>query len=127
LQLLIDTSILIDHLRAKPEATAFLKRTRAQHGLTTNSAVVAEVLSGARNQREQNEIDRLVAAFRVIPIEPVDSDLSLSFLRQLRLSQGIGWHDCLIAATAIRLNLSVATLNDRHFSSIPGLQVHRPY
>ena len=125
--MLIDTSILIDHLRGKPEATAFLNMTRAQLGLTTNSVVVAELLSGARNLREQAEIDRVAAAFRVTPIETSDCDLSLTFLRQLKLSHGIGWHDCLIAACAIRLNLAVATLNDRHFSPIPGLRVHRPY
>jgi predicted nucleic acid-binding protein len=32
-----------------------------------------------------------------------------------------------LAASAIRLKITVATLNDRHFKPIVGLQVHRPY
>jgi predicted nucleic acid-binding protein len=43
------------------------------------------------------------------------------------VSLGIGWHDCLIAATAIRLGVSVATLNNGQLRAIPGLLVHRAY
>jgi predicted nucleic acid-binding protein len=125
--LLIDTSILIDHLKGRAEATAFLSMTRASVGLLTNVVVAAEVLAGARDLREQREIDHLLSGFRIEPIGETDSALSLDLLRQHRLARGIGWLDCLIAATAIRMQLPVATLNDRHFSAIAGLKVHRPY
>jgi predicted nucleic acid-binding protein len=125
--LLIDTSILIDQLKGRQPASTFLQAMQASTGLITSSIVVAEALSGARNLVEQREIDRLLSAFRVVRFEPADCDLSIALLRQLKLSHGIGWHDCLIAATAIRLNLPVATLNDRHFRPVPGLQVRRPY
>jgi predicted nucleic acid-binding protein len=118
---------LIDHLRGKPAATSFLSTTRIHIGLATNSVVIAELLSGARNLVEQKEIDRLIAVFHIHPIEPIDCDRSLALLRLLKLSHGIGWHDCLLAVSALRLNLAVATLNDRHFAPVPGLRVHRPY
>src|ERR1019366_9627453 len=125
--LLIDTSILIDHLRGRAEATAFLTQTRSSVGLLTSVVVAAEVLTGAYDAREQREIDRLLADFRVEPIDATDSLLALDLLREHRLARGIGWLDCLIAAMAMRLQVSVATLNDRHFAVIAGLSVHRPY
>ena len=88
---------------------------------------MAEVLTGARDGREQRQIDRLFAACRVEPIVPVDGDRSLDLLRTYRLSHGVGWLDRLIAATALRLAVPVATLNDRHFRATAGLSVHRPY
>jgi predicted nucleic acid-binding protein len=125
--LLIDTSILIDHLKGRADATRFLTAMRTSVGLLTNVVVAAEVLTGARDIREQREIERLLADFQVEPIEAVDSMRSLDFLRQYRLARGIGWQDCLIAATAMRMQMPVATLNDRHFAVITGLNVHRPY
>jgi predicted nucleic acid-binding protein len=34
---------------------------------------------------------------------------------------------CLIAATALRLDMEVATVNEKHFRAIPRLKVFRPY
>jgi predicted nucleic acid-binding protein len=95
--------------------------------LHASAVVAAEVLIGARNLREQREVDRLLADFRIEQIEPADCALSLDLLRKHRLSAGVGWLDCLIAATAMRLHVPVATLNERHFAAIAGLAVNRPY
>jgi predicted nucleic acid-binding protein len=43
------------------------------------------------------------------------------------LSTRLGWPDCLIAAAALRLDLPLVTLNDKHFKPIRGLRVVRPY
>jgi predicted nucleic acid-binding protein len=51
----------------------------------------------------------------------------LDLLAGFRLSHGVGWPDCLIAATAIRLGRPVATTNVKHFTPFPNLQVIRPY
>ena len=125
--MLIDSSILIDHLRGQLQAKTFLLSVRASGGLHTSAVVAAEVLIGARDLREQREVDRLLADFRIEHIEPADCALSLDLLRRHRLSSGVGWLDCLIAATAMRLNVPVATLNERHFAAIAGLTVNRPY
>jgi hypothetical protein len=50
----------------------------------------------------------------------------IAFLR-LGYFHGVGWPDCLIAATCIRLGLPLVTLNDKHFRAIRGLRVVRPY
>lgn len=125
--ILIDSSIVIDHLRGRSEASRYLDGLRQAGTLATHVVVVAEVLTGARSTQEQQEIDRLFQAFRLYHIQEADSLLSLDLLRQFRLSNGVGWLDCLVAATALRLGLPVATLNDRHFTIFQALTVVRPY
>ena len=125
--LLIDTSIFIDYLRGQPEAAKFLAGLQQKAPLQTHVVAVAETLAGAKNRADQNQIEQTFLKCRVEQIIPPDCDQSLTILKTFRLSHGIGWQDCLLAAAALRLQLPVATLNDKHFRMIPGLIVHRPY
>lgn len=93
----------------------------------THAVVVSEVLAGARDLHEQGVIERLFQQFRIEHVNEADSALSIELLRRYRLRHGVGWLDCLVAATCLRLSLSVATLNDKHFSAFEELRVIRPY
>jgi tRNA(fMet)-specific endonuclease VapC len=124
---LIDSSILIDHLRGRTEAQQFLSSVLASGQLVTSEVVAAELITGARNLSDQRQIDLFLSRFQIHSVESVDSTLSLRLLRDHRLSSNIGWLDCLIAACALRLQIPVATLNERHFRVVPGLAVVRPY
>jgi predicted nucleic acid-binding protein len=124
---IVDTTLVIDFLRKRPEAVAFLEDLRIRRELETHPAVIAETLQGARDRREQNQIDAFFARFRVAEIEPADWVDSLARLRQFSLSHGVGWHDCLIAATSRRIQQPIATTNDRDFICFGDVQVIRPY
>lgn len=123
----VDSSVIIDHLPGRERATRFLDTLRRANDLGTHVVVAAEVLVGARDEREQREIVRLFDKFRVFQIDEADSSLSIDLLKRHRLADGLGWLDCLIAATCLRKGLSVATLNDRHFRAVAGLPLSRPY
>lgn len=124
---LIDSAVVIDHLRGHAGAMGFLNAQRAAGRPMTHVVVVAEVLEGARDAREQAALKTFFADFDVIPASEADSHLSLDLLAGFRLSHGVGWPDCLIAATALRLGRPVATTNVKHFMPFPNLQVVRPY
>jgi predicted nucleic acid-binding protein len=123
---LIDTSILVDVLRQKLEAESFIRAT-AGIGLYTHDTVIGELLTGIRNAKELRALDGLLVPFQILHLSEADSELSLELLRCYKLSHNIGYLDCLIAATALRLNFPVATINDKHFRPIPNLQIIRPY
>ena len=123
---LIDTAILVDVLRKRSEAEAYLLSIASQ-GLFTHATVVGELLMGIRDKKELQALDELLRPFFILHPTDADSSSSLGLLRQFKLSHGTGYLDCLIAATALRMNLSIATTNDKHFRPIPGLQVIRPY
>ncbi|MFN0011590.1 MAG: PIN domain-containing protein [Phycisphaerales bacterium] len=124
---LVDTSLLVDYLRASPHARAFFASLRATGVLRTHLACVAELHSGVKTRRDAREVDRLVAAFEVEVPDEADLRRSVVLLARLRPSHGIEWNDCLIGATALRLGFAVATRNDKHFGAIAGLRVSRPY
>ena len=95
--------------------------------LATHPVVVAEVLTGARNRQEQEAVDVLFSRFKVIELSADDVSASLDLVRAHRLRWGVGWLDCLIAATALRMGLPVAALNIKHFSVLGDLILQRPY
>ena len=62
----------------------------------------------------------------LIPSE-ADWTLALRLCRAHGRVFGTDWVDCLVAATAMRLGVAVATINEKHFKPIRGLDVIRPY
>jgi predicted nucleic acid-binding protein len=123
----IDTSVLVDYLRGHRQAIAWLDALRAGGGLHTHAVVAGELLVGARDRRELQQLDRFLATFTVIPANEADSLTAVDYVRQFRLSHGVGLLDCVIAATCVRLGRPVATANTKHFSIFPTINVVRPY
>ena len=87
----------------------------------------AELLAGCRNRREQDMVEKELATYPMIQISGAISLTAGEWYRAYRLSQGIGFLDCLIGASAHHYGLTVCTLNDKHFRPLPDLQVERPY
>ncbi len=125
--MIVDTALVIDFLRNRAAAAAFLNSLGTGIDLSTHPVVIAETLQGARDRREQTEIDTFFARFHVLDVIPSDLPDSLMRLRRFSLLHGVGWHDCLIAAAAHRLDDRVATLNDRDFLCFGDVKVLRPY
>lgn len=123
----VDSSILIDYLRGREPAREYLEALQSADELATHIIVAAEVLTGARDQREQEVIQLALREFRMHVASEADCSAALNSLSQFRLSHGVGWHDCLIAASCVRKRLPLATLNEKHFSVFDDLDVVRPY
>jgi predicted nucleic acid-binding protein len=123
---LIDTSIFVDYLRGN-EATKAWMGNFPTGELAYSVVTAAELLAGCRNRREQGMIERELALYPMIHISGAISLTAWEWYRQLRLSHGIGFLDCLIGASAHHYGLAVCTLNDKHFHPLPELQVERPY
>lgn len=124
---IIDSSILIDCLRGRSEAVAFVTARSTGTRPTTHLLVAAELLAGARDKNELALIDSFLAAFDLeLPTES-DGLSALDMYRRHRLSHGVDWPDCQIAATALRLGAEIFTQNVKHFTAFPGLRVVRAY
>lgn len=122
-RLMLDANVVIDLLRGRPEAVAFVRSLMARPLLS--AVVVGELYAGVRDGIERDHLDRLVAAFRVVPI---DRDIAMQgglFVKQYAPSHGTGLADALIAASSLRAGARLVTLNTRHFPMLPD--VHRPY
>lgn len=86
-----------------------------------------ELLAGCRNRREQRTVAREMRNYRLLLLTEDISRTALSWFERFHLSHGVGFLDSLIGATALHQDLTVATLNTKHFEPLPGIRVERPY
>lgn len=118
--MVVDTSVLIDHLRGVPEAHESLRRARAVGPLHASEITRLEVLAGMRAS-EETATRTLFAALTwhpvTAPIAEVAGELGRRWLRRHRLDAA----DLAIAATAIHADADLLTLNVKHFPMFPGL------
>jgi len=123
---LLDTSILIDVLRGYEPAKNWIDSLpEGERHISVITA--AELLAGCHDQAEQRRAEREFASYSTLWIDEEISESALNLYRRFHLSHGVGFLDCLIAASAIRHELQLATVNLKHFAAIPHLQAKRPY
>lgn len=97
---IFDRSVLIDCLRGRANAIAFLATQSTLKPPRTHLFVAAELLTGARDKGEQILIDSFLQAFDLAVPTEADGLAALDLYRQFRLSHGVDWPDCQIAATS---------------------------
>ena len=120
--ILVDSDILIAHLRGSSAARDWLVDARSGGRLAISVVSIAEIVGGMRSA-ERREVWRLLSAFRVEPATEIVARRAGEMMRRYRRSHaGIGLGDYLIAATADVKGLELATLNVRHFPMFAKLR-----
>lgn len=127
---LLDTSVLIDLLRQKPEAWEYLRSIRKET-ITTSSICEAEVYEGIYREKPENFLLRkgiflnlLSKLTKITIFDSEQGEITGKIRADLSLKGSlIGDLDVLIAAAAISQNATLVTKNPAHFQKIPGLQV----
>ena len=102
---LIDTNILIDALRNRPPAVAFLGQATTVGSPDISVITAMELVAGVRNGAELQSLQRALTGYQVHPVTPSCSRLALSLLETYTLQVRLGMADALIAATALELGL----------------------
>lgn len=119
---LVDTTVLIDHLRGRKTATDFIDKTER---LKTSFVVIGELFQGLKNKQELKRVEKLVSLFEIGWGQEKVMILAIDLLKQHSLKQGIGLIDSMIAATALMNDLILVTDNVKHFKFIKGLKVKK--
>jgi len=120
--ILVDTDVLIAHLRGREQARVWLREARGQGPLSVSVVSIAELTGGMRST-ERREVWRLLAALHAEPVTELVGRRAGELMRTYRNSHsGIGIADYLIAATAEHHGAELATLNVRHFPMFPELK-----
>jgi predicted nucleic acid-binding protein len=121
--LAVDTDVLIDYLRDRPEAVTFLED--CQRPLAMSVITVAELYAGVRQGDERTRLDAFVEAFELLPLDSRAAAQAGLWRQRYGRSHGTGLADALIAACAAAAGATLATLNRRHFPMFSDLLV--PY
>ncbi|MPY82838.1 MAG: PIN domain-containing protein [Actinophytocola sp.] len=120
---LVDSDVLIAHLRGVEAAREWLREERRRSPLAISAVSVAEVTGGMRSA-ERRTVWQLLGSFRVEPVTGLAAGRAGEFMRKYRRSHsGIGTADYLIAGTAEVRGFQLATLNVRHFPMFAGLKM----
>jgi predicted nucleic acid-binding protein len=121
---LIDSDIMVDFTRGNAKAADYLDSLEDDCLLSAITAL--ELIAGARNQREVNDLDILISAYEQIP--PTDGITRRAYylMKVHAKSAGLRTLDALIAATALEDGLTLATKNRKHFQMIGDLSLEVP-
>lgn len=116
---LVDTSILISHLRGDTQATKFL----TEESIAISVISVVELIQGCRNPKELAQVQSLISDLEILHIDYSISNHASKLVSDLFLSHGLKFLDALIAATAMQSNLILKTQDAKHFKYIKNLSI----
>jgi predicted nucleic acid-binding protein len=119
---LVDTPVLIDHLRGDARALRLLSDLFEQESrVWAATPTRTEVIAGLR-KGEEKAVAELFGILSWVDIDVAVADAAGEFARQFsRSHSGIGTADYLIAAAAASIGARLVTLNVRHYPMIEGL------
>jgi predicted nucleic acid-binding protein len=120
---IIDTDILIDVSRNNDQAISYLENLEMNYQLAISLITQMELIVGCRNKQELAMLDGFLKRFKVVRLSEFISNIAVDLLRQYRLSHGLLIPDALIASTALYLNMSLATKNQRDYRFIESLKM----
>lgn len=121
--ILLDTCILIDILRRKPDALALGSKYREAE-IAISVISVQELFAGLR-PKEVADIEALIGKTVAVPVTMEIARRAGDLLRKYRPGHGLDSNDSLIAATAEITGAELVTCNLKHFPMFPDLK--RPY
>lgn len=112
---LLDTDVLIWHLRGHEPTEELLKELEPEQPLGCSALSVFEVWSGVRSREEEVTLQFLNVLYK-IPVDEAIAFKAAEYWREFR-RQGVtlGQADAFIAATAHVLNVVLVTYNQDHY------------
>ena len=124
---LIDTSIIIEHLRKQNRAKSILYNIVDSYNLYISTVVEFELYTGATDTPKRHDIQEILAWCVVLPFTSDVAQVAATIYQQLKAkNQLIEIRDILIGATAVTHDLPLMTLNMGDFSRIDRLQFLSP-
>ncbi len=123
---LVDTSVLIEYFKDRGSLADAVADLITERRLVTTGIVIAELLQGMKNLKEELSLNDLLLATTVVEATTATwLQAGKKALALRRKGINLPLTDVCIAALAIEHNLKIFTL-DRHFEQIPGLTLHQP-
>lgn len=122
---LCDTNILIEFYKGNESFIQQLHQI-GQDNIAVSVITVGELIYGAFNKREQKQIEKDLAHLRIVKLDHQVCDIFTHLMSTYSLSHNLQVPDAFIAATAIRENLPLYTLNLKDFKYIEGLRLYTP-
>ena len=112
---LLDTNVLVLHLRGEPGVPALLDRWSQSHELYISVATRGEILAGMHTHEEQVTMHMLNSMTSLSVNEFIADRAGRMIYKHARKGFQVSFPDALIAATALEHGLTLVTTNIKHF------------
>lgn len=123
-KLVIDSTLFIEHLRAKDKSATTLSQLSEETVLFVSAVTLFELFTGASTEEKKRDVHILTDDLTVIPFDKETAFEAVAIYRMLRSqNKMLEFRDLFIAASAIRHNLELKTLNRKHFERIDNLRL----
>jgi len=119
---LVDTDVMIDVLREYPPAVAWLESLEEEE-VVLPGLVAMEPVQGCGDKTEQRKLEAKLKPYRLAWPSSSACDAALNVFTAYYLSHGLGILGALIGQLAVSLGLPLHTFNQKHYESIPDLQI----
>lgn len=121
--IVVDSSVIVDFLRRdEKQKTWFYSLVNSGQRLSVSAITQAELYAGKSVWREKRAREELGLIFSSLEILPLSEKIAVES-GKIRAMHGVDLLDAIIAATALVERGSLATLNPKHFTVIPDLQL----
>ncbi len=122
--MVIDTTLFIEHLRAKDKTQTTLYKLPFTGVRYVSAVTVYELFAGATDTAKVESVRLELDGLLILPMTAGVAERAGVIYQDLR-QRGlmIELSDIFIAATALANNLPVKTLNTRHFERVEGLRL----
>lgn len=123
-RVLIDTSIIIEHLRKRDRRKSVLYRITGDYELCAATVVEFELYTGAIDEQKFHDVQEILERCDLLPFTSAVAQVAArTYLDLKAANQLIEMRDLFIAATALAYGLPLMTLNAGHFGRVEQLQL----
>lgn len=112
---LLDSNVLILHLRKDPEVVTLLTQWVTQHELYISVVTRAEILAGMRPREEKLTLNLLDSLTNLTVDRFIADRAGRLIYDYARRGLQVSFPDALISATALEHDLTLVTTNTQHF------------
>ncbi len=122
---ILDTSVIIDHLRRRPEESLLIKlfESHSEQSFGVSVISIQELYEGksTKDELEENHLLSTLGSMEILPYNLDISKMAGKIARDSKIP--IDFADAAIAATTIASGGELFTLNEKHFKDIPDLEM----
>jgi predicted nucleic acid-binding protein len=125
-KLLIDTDVLIDHLRGIEHTKVYLRKKKDGGNVLSYSVITKTELYSGLREGEEESISSLLGAMMELNVNGEIAEAAGLYMRRFYKSHGLLVPDALIAATAKISGATLITSNIKHLP-MKDISIESPY
>ena len=124
MKIVVDSSMLIDYLRGGTKWGEFVVNVEKEAELILPTIVIFELFSGQSTKNSQKKQDMIdfINKFQRMDLSEDIAVRAGELSRDIKFKMEVP--DYIIAASALRIDAQVLTLNIKHFRQIPNLRIY---